>query len=87
MNAAVVNAKALKSPNKRQRMKQGIGIALLIVGIALLIFGSHAADSLSSDLSRAFNGVPTDKAIWLLLGGGASAIVGAVLTFRPSGRV
>jgi hypothetical protein len=68
-------------------MNKGIGIALLVVGIALIIYGSNASDSVSSDVSRTFTGAPTNKTMWLLLGGSASAIVGAVMTFRPSGKV
>jgi uncharacterized membrane protein HdeD (DUF308 family) len=68
-------------------MNKGIGIALLVVGIALVIYGFNASDSVSSDVSRTFTGAPTNKTMWLLLGGSASAIVGAVMTFRPSGKV
>jgi uncharacterized membrane protein YidH (DUF202 family) len=67
-------------------MNKGIGIALLVVGVALLIYGANASDSVSSSVSRAFTGHPTDKTMWLLLGGIAAAIVGAVMTFRPSGK-
>jgi Protein of unknown function (DUF3185) len=66
-------------------MNRGIGIALLVVGIALIIYGIGASDSVSSDISRTFTGAPTDKTLWLLLGGGAAAIIGAVMTFRSSG--
>ena len=68
-------------------MNKGIGIALLVVGIALIIFGFHATESVSSSMSRAFTGAPTDKALWMLLGGSAAAIVGAIMTFRPSSKV
>ena len=67
-------------------MNKGIGIALVVVGVALIIHGSNASNSVSSDFSRAFTGAPTDKAMWLLLGGCAAAIVGAVVTFLPSRR-
>jgi hypothetical protein len=67
-------------------MNKGIGMALLVVGVALIIYGSNASDSVSSDVSRTFTGAPTNKTMWLLLGGSASAIVGAVMTFRPSGK-
>ena len=50
-------------------MNKGIGIALLVVGIALIIFGFSASDSVTSGVSRAFTGAPTDKTLWLLLGG------------------
>ncbi len=65
-------------------MNRGIGIALLVIGIALIIYGSNASNSVSSDVSRTFTGAPTNKAMWLLWGGSAAAIIGAVMTFRPS---
>jgi hypothetical protein len=68
-------------------MNKGIGIALLVVGIALITYGFDASDSVSSDVSRTFTGAPTNKTMWLLLGGTASAIVGAVMSFRRSGKV
>ena len=33
-------------------MNKGIGMALLVVGIALIIYGFNASDSVSSDVSR-----------------------------------
>ena len=68
-------------------MNKGIGIALLVVGVMLITYGFNASDSVGSSLSRAFTGAPTDKTLWLLLGGSAAAIIGAVMTFRPSGKV
>jgi hypothetical protein len=68
-------------------MIKGIGTALLVVGIVLIVYGFNASDSVSSDVSRTFTGAPTNKTMWLLLGGSAVAIVGAVMTFRPSGKV
>ena len=67
-------------------MNKGIGIALLVVGVALIVFGFNASDSASSNVSRIFTGAPTNKALWMLLGGSAAAIVGAVMTFRSSGK-
>jgi hypothetical protein len=68
-------------------MNKGIGTALIVAGIILVIYGINASDSASSDVSRIFTGAPTNKTLWLLLGGCASTIVGAVMTFRPSGKV
>ena len=61
-------------------------IALLVGGIVLMVFGVSALDSLSSDISRFFTGSPTDKAIWLLVGGTVAAVVGAVGLFLGSKR-
>jgi hypothetical protein len=52
-------------------------IALLAAGIALVVYGVNASNSLSSDFSRLFTGSPADKAIWLLVGGGVLAVIGA----------
>ncbi|HTH49375.1 MAG TPA: DUF3185 family protein [Candidatus Limnocylindria bacterium] len=57
-------------------MKKGFPIALLVVGIILIIWGISAADSFSSDISRAFTGSPTNKSVWLMLGGIVCAVVG-----------
>jgi Protein of unknown function (DUF3185) len=67
-------------------MNKAIGLALLVVGVALIIYGINASNSAGSDLSRTFTGTPTNKTLWLLLGGVASAIVGAMLTFSGFGR-
>ena len=63
-------------------MNKALGIALLAVGVALIIFGINASDSVGSDFSRFFTGTPTNKSMWLLLGGIAAAIVGLVLSLR-----
>jgi hypothetical protein len=60
-------------------MNKALGIALLVVGIALIGYGIDASNSVSSSVSRTFTGSPTDKTMWLLIGGAASAIVGLVL--------
>jgi hypothetical protein len=78
---------ANKQTQKRKNMNKGIGIALLVVGVALIVYGCNASDSAASSVSRAFTGSPTNKTLWLLLGGTASAIVGAVMTFRPSRKL
>jgi hypothetical protein len=57
-------------------MKSIISIALLVVGITLIIFGISASDSLGSDLSRFFTGSPTDKAMWMLIGGVVATAAG-----------
>ena len=59
-------------------MSKSTAIALLVVGIVLLIFGFNAYHSAGSNISEAFTGAPTNKAIWLLIGGLISAIVGGL---------
>jgi len=64
-------------------MQRAIGVALIGVGVVLLIFGVSAADSLASDVSRFFTGEPTDRAIWLIIGGVGSIIAGSVMAMLP----
>ena len=65
-------------------MSRAIGIGLLVVGVVLIIFGVQASNSVGSGFSRFFTGAPTDKSIWLLIGGVGSAVVGGVLSLRPA---
>jgi hypothetical protein len=65
-------------------MNKVVGLALLGSGIVLIVTGYHASQSFSSDVSRFFTGSATNKAMWMLLGGIASAIAGFVLASRPT---
>ena len=68
-------------------MSNVIGLAVFAVGIVLLIFGFNASHSFSSDVSRFFTGNPTDKSIWLLIGGAVAVIVGLVVAIRGTRRI
>jgi hypothetical protein len=68
----------LLTSNSKITMNKGISLALLVVGIVLVIFGFNATDSLGSDFSKFFTGAPTDKAIWLLIGGILCSVIGLV---------
>lgn len=68
-------------------MPNGISIALLIVGVILLIWGLTALDSFSSDVSRFFTGSPTDKAVWLMIGGVAATVIGAIGLLRGAKKL
>ena len=57
-------------------MNRAFSFALLAVGILLIVLGINASNALSSDISRFFNGSPTDKAVWLLAGGVVAAVIG-----------
>ena len=61
-------------------------LALLVGGVVLLIFGINASNSFGSDVSRFFTGSPTDKAMWMVIGGAAAIVVGLVGTWR-SGKL
>jgi hypothetical protein len=63
-------------------MNKTASIALLAGGVVLLIFGINATDSFSSDVSRFFTGSPTDKAVWMLIGGTVATVAGFVCAWR-----
>lgn len=63
-------------------MNKTISLALLVGGIILFIYGLNASDSTASGVSRFFTGNPTDKSMWLLIGGAVAAIVGATGLLR-----
>ncbi len=65
-------------------MNNVLGLAVFAAGVVLLIFGLNASHSFSSDVSRFFTGNPTDKSIWLLIGGAAAVIIGLVIALRGS---
>ncbi len=57
-------------------MDKSISAALLVAGVVMLFIGLNAYHSASSDVSRFFTGAPTDKALWLLIGGLIAGVVG-----------
>jgi len=63
-------------------MNRIISLALLIGGVVLMVIGINATNSFSSDVSRFFSGSPTDKAIWMLIGGTVAAVIGLVSMLR-----
>ena len=64
-------------------MNRLASLALLIFGVVLLALGWDAYRSVSSDVSRLFSGAPTDRALWLLIGGGLALIAGLGTLARP----
>jgi Protein of unknown function (DUF3185) len=62
-------------------------LAILAGGVLLLVFGVNAMNSTSSDLSRLFTGSPSDRTIWMMVGGTAAVVAGlAGLLFSSKAR-
>jgi hypothetical protein len=57
-------------------MKKFVWVGLLVAGVVFLVLGFQAMNSLESDVNRVFRGTPTDKSVWMLVGGGLCALVG-----------
>jgi hypothetical protein len=65
-------------------MNRTISLALLVGGIVLIVYGIAANDSTASGITRFFTGNPTDKTMWLLIGGVVACIVGSAGLMRDS---
>ena len=75
-----------KSTNQLKQfiMNKIASLALLVGGVVLTIVGINATNSFTSDVSRFFTGSPTDKAVWMLIGGILAAVVGLAGMMRGS---
>lgn len=65
-------------------MNKIVSIALLVGGIVLIVYGFNSSKSLGSEFSRFFTGAPTDKTLWLLIGGVVLAGLGVGGLWRGS---
>ena len=63
-------------------MNRIISLVLLVGGIVLLVFAANASDSVGSSVSRALTGNPTDRTLWLLIGGLVATIAGGTGLIR-----
>ena len=68
-------------------MNKAISLAILAGGILLAIFGIDAVNSTGSDISRFFTGAPTDRAMWLLVGGAVASVVGLGGLMLPGSKL
>jgi hypothetical protein len=59
-------------------MNRALSIALLLGGVALLIFGVSVHESLVSVAREAFVGAPNDRSLWLIIGGTLGIIAGGL---------
>jgi hypothetical protein len=65
-------------------MNRLLSIAILVIGIILIVYGINATNSIGSEFSKLFTGSPTDKAMWMLIGGVIVAAIGAGGALRSS---
>ena len=57
-------------------MNKLIGLICLAVGIVLLLWGHNVAQAVNSQVKNLFTGSPTDKAMYLYIGGAVLCAVG-----------
>ena len=67
-------------------MNTALSAALLVGGIILLVFGWNEHQSAGSEISKFFTGNPTDRAMWMLIGGAVLSVMGLVGLLRGSRR-
>jgi hypothetical protein len=65
-------------------MSAPVSLALVVIGGVLLFWGLQASDSIGSEFSELFTGSPTDKAVWMLIGGIVAACVGLFGSVRSA---
>ncbi len=65
-------------------MNRITSLVFLIGGLILMTYGFSASESIGSEFSRLFTGSPTDKTLWLLIGGTVALIIGASGLLRGS---
>ncbi|MGZ4964709.1 MAG: DUF3185 family protein [Limisphaerales bacterium] len=68
-------------------MNKLLSLAILAGGITLMIVGINATNSFSSDVSRFFTGSPTDKAVWMLIGGIVATLIGITTLMRNAKQI
>lgn len=70
-------------------MDKIVGFGLIAFGVVVLALGISEGESFGSELSKFFTGKPTDRSLWMTLGGALSIAVGAGTLFfsgpRPAG--
>jgi len=74
----------MRQPHGKPVMNRMISLALLVGGVVFIVIGVSATNSFSSDVSKFFTGSPTDKAVWMLIGGVVAALIGLAGTLRSS---
>lgn len=63
-------------------MHRTLGLAFLVLGIVLVAWGVNASDSIASSFSKFFTGSPTNKAVFLVIGGVLLSALGARSVLR-----
>ena len=57
-------------------MGKAISLALLAGGVVLLYFGGQSFHSFSNEVSRVFTGAPTNRTMYLIVGGVVATLAG-----------
>ncbi len=58
-----------------------VGVVLVAVGIALLVMGMNATESVGERLTEGVTGHYSDRTTWYIIGGIAGIVAGGALAF------
>ncbi len=59
-----------------------VGIILLVIGVALLIWGLNLYGAFGNKLSQAITGTSTNETMLFLISGAVCTVLGAVIVFK-----
>lgn len=59
-----------------------LGIALVVIGVGLAIWGFQLSESVGSQITEALTGAERDKVMMFYIGGAVSFVVGAYLLIK-----
>ena len=62
--------------------KKNLSIILLLVGVALIVWGYQVSGEVGSQISSTFSGQPTNETLIFYVAGGVIALVGLVGIFK-----
>ncbi len=68
--------------NRSKSAKKILGIALVVIGVGLALWGYQISGSIGSQISHAITGAHSDKVMMLYIGGAVSFVVGAYLCLK-----
>ena len=62
--------------------KKIIGIVLLVVGVAAIVWGYNQSQTVGGQISEAFSGSPSNEILAYYIGGGIAAAVGIFMLMK-----
>lgn len=69
------------------KIGQSLGIAILVVGVVLLVFGYNSSETPVDQISNTLTGRYTDTTMWYIIVGIAMVVAGGFMSFFGARRV
>ena len=61
---------------------KAVGLALIVIGVGLIIWGYQLSGSITSELAETLSGSMPDEVMYRYIGGAVCIVVGVFLAFR-----